>query len=198
MFGNHDIASPVKQSFVWVAEYLDGTCLSEFDYKTQEENNYYKIDRKNLLRFGLVGNGASMFFEVYGGVFKILGQMLEVSYVTDDKTYQLTGRAMMYNDIITYKDAEFLFNPTEPGSGQTAITQFNFGYKVKLNIDGVDFHLKAICQIPNNRLTRLELTLVASEELNGRLEIKRNGRSVDVIDAPLTKDVGGTISWELR
>lgn len=198
MFGNQDVASPVSQPFIWAAEYLNGSCLPEFDYKTLEENDYYKIDRKNLLRFGLVGNGSSMYFEVYGGIFKILGQMLEVSYVTNEKSYQFTGRAMMYNDIITYKDAEFLFNPRVQGSGQSAVTQFNFGYKTQFTIEGVDFRFKAICQIPMNRLARLDLTVTASRDLNGRLEIKRNGRSVDTIEAPLKKNTSGNIAWELR
>lgn len=198
MFGKVNLASPVRQPFVWVAEYLDGTCLTEFDYETKKENSFYSIDKNNLLRFGLMGDGASMYFETYGGIFKILGQMLEVCYKTDDKTYQLTGLAMMYDDIITYKDAELVFNPLMENSGITSITQFNFGYKAKLNIEGIDFHLKIVCQIPMNQLARLEISLVSSEDLNGRLHIKRNGRDVDVIDAPLTANVGGSITWELR
>ncbi|WP_237391639.1 hypothetical protein [Paenibacillus dendrobii] len=199
MFGNREMmTSPVQQPFVWVAEYLDGSHLSEFDYITKKENNFCSIHRDNLLRFGLLGNGASMYFEVYGGIFKILGQMIEVDYVTNEKSYQLTGRAMNYKDIITYKDAEFVFNPKVEGSGQTMITQFNFGYKTKFTIDDTDFHFQAICQIPMNQLASLELRLVSSKDLNGRLAIKRNGRTVDFIEAPLQSNLGGSIHWELR
>lgn len=198
MFGNRDTKSPVAQPYVWVAEYLDGTHLSEFDYQTTEENDYYKILRNDLLRFGLLGDGCSMYFEVYGGVFKILGQMLEMTYVTDDKTYLLTGQPMMYSDIITHKDAEFIFNPKVEGSGYNAITQYNFGYKAKFSIDGVNFSFKAICQVPMTSIPMMEIKIVASESLNGRLHIKKNGRDFDIVDAPIKKNKGGHILWQLR
>lgn len=198
MFGRKDLVSPVNQPFVWVAEYLDGSHISEFDFSTKEEHHFHSIHRDDLIRFGLVGNGASMYFEVYGGIFKILGQMIEMDYVTDEMTYQLTGNAMMYNDIITYKDAEFIFNPKVEGSGHSAITQFNFGYKTKLAIHGVQFHFQAICQIPMNQLARLELKLTSSKNLDGVLSIKRNGRIADSIDAPLKRGLGGCLTWELR
>ncbi len=198
MFGNRELISPVSQNFIWAAEYVDGTCLSEFDCVTQEENHFHSIRRDELLRFGLFGNGTATYFEVYGGIFNLLGHMLEFSYVTDESSHQLTGRPMIYNDIITYKDAEFLFNPMQRGSGQTGITQFNFGYKVKFHSNGIHFALQAICQIPLNERVRLDLKLVSSEDLNGRLNIKRNGNLVDIIEAPLHKNVGGNVIWELR
>jgi hypothetical protein len=198
MFGNLELISPVSQNFVWTAEYVDGTCLSEFDSVTQEENHFHAIRRDELLRFGLFGNGAAMYFDVYGGVFNLLNHVLDISYITDENTYQLTGRPMMYNDIITYKDAEFLFNPLLSGSGQTGITQFNFGYKVRFHSDGIDFTLQAICQIPLNERVRLDLKLVSSKDMNGRLNIKRNGNLVEIIEAPLQRNVGGNVIWELR
>lgn len=198
MFGNQGIIVPVNQPFMWVAEYLDGTCLSEFDQQTSNENSFYSIERDKLLRFGLVGSGSSMYFEVYGGIFKIVGQMIDVSYVTDSKTYQLTGRPAMYKDIISFKDAEFIFNPNVAGSGKSSITQFNFGYKTSFLIDEVMFHFQAICQIPKNEQARLEFKLVSSEDLDGRLEIKQNGRHVGTVDAPLVRDRGGAITWQLN
>lgn len=198
MFGNRETKSPVNQHFVWVAEYTDGSHLSEFDYQTQEEHSFYRILRKDLLRFGIIGDGCVMYFEVYGGLFKILGQMLEMSYVTDEKTYLLTGQPMMYNDIITYKDAEFVFNPKAAGSGYNVITQYNFGYKAKFSIDGVNFNFQAVCQVPMNSIPKMELKIVSSEDLNGRLHIKKNGSDLDIIDAPMKKKKGGSITWELR
>lgn len=190
--------SPVNQSYVWVAEYLDGTYLTEFDLSTKEENNFHAIKRDHLMRFGLLGNGTALFFEVYGGIFKILGQMIEIDYVTDDASYQLTSRAMIYKDIITYKDAEFLFNPQIAGSGRSEITQFNFGYKTKFAENGIDFTFQAVCQIPMIGPPRLELKIVSSTDLDGRLSIKRNGKVVDNVEAPLKQNLGGSIIWELR
>ena len=55
--------APTRQPFAWVAEYINGTYLSEFDYITKQENNFYDIDRNSLVRFGLVGDGVSAYFE---------------------------------------------------------------------------------------------------------------------------------------
>ncbi|MGG4144846.1 hypothetical protein ABEW34_17155 [Paenibacillus algorifonticola] len=199
MFGNNrKFTSPVEQAFIWVAEYADGTCTSEFDFHTREEQSFYNIKRDELIRFGLIGGGGSMYFENYSGIFKIMGQMIEMNYVTENSNYQLNGRPAFYNDIITYKDAEFLFNPKIEGSGRSAITQFNFGYKVNFSDDDIDFHFQAICQIPLNQLARLDLKIVTNTNLDGRLEIKRNGKKVDDIHAPLCRGVGGSIVWELK
>ncbi|MBD8498876.1 hypothetical protein [Paenibacillus arenosi] len=198
MFGNYEARSPVSQPFVWVAEYADGTVLSEFDYTTTEENRFQDIEKHKLIRFGLIGNDARMYFEVFGGIFKILGHMLQIDYVTEEKSYQLTGQPFMYDDLITYKDAEFTFNPRILGSGSSAITQFNFGFKVKLKLEDVEFNFQAVCQIPHSQVACMEIKLVANKDLDGRVEIKRNGNRVDIIDAPLQEGIGGMITWELR
>lgn len=190
--------APTKQPFAWVAEYINGTYLSEFDYETKKENSFYDIDRNSLLRFGLVGDGVSVYFEVLGGIFKIAGQMITAKYIVGDTVYPLIGRPIMYNDIITYKDAEFLFDPRVKGSGSTAITQFNVGYKTKLDFNDVKFSFQAVCQIPLQQRARIEFKLASNRDLDGKLVIYRNNREVGVIDAPLKKEVGGSINWEIR
>ena len=190
--------APTRQPFSWVAEYINGTYLSEFDYVTKQENNFYDIDRNSLVRFGLVGDGVSAYFEVLGGIFKIAGQMITAKYVVGDTAYPIIGRPILYNDIITYKDAEFLFDPKVAGSGYNVITQFNVGYKVKLDFDDVKLNFRAICQIPLQQRARIEFRLVSNVDLDGKLVIYRNNKEVAVIDAPLRAEVGGSINWELR
>lgn len=198
MFGGQHHYSPVKQDFVWVAEYVDGTHLAEFDYETKKPNPLYAVSRDKLLRFGLIGNGASMYVEVYGGIFKILGQMLEVEYENNGKVYQLTNRAMMYTAVDTKKDVEFAFAPNELGSGKERIIQYRFGYSATFQVDGINMLFEIYCLIPSNQHAMLEIKLVPSEDMDGQIRIKRNGRDVDVIDAPMAKGAGGSITWTLR
>lgn len=199
MFINDNLYSPNSQQLIWCAEYIDGTSLCEVDLDTLEENTFKQIQKDKLLRFGLFGSGTKSYYEVYSGIFKIVGQMIQVSYATEDKQYDLMGQPLMYyNDVIAYKDAEFVFDPTVPNSGINRITQFNFGYKQKLNIDGVNFSFKAICQFPLNQGIQIELTVVSDIDLKGRLVIRRNNVIVDEFDAPLKKNVGGEITWQMR
>lgn len=190
--------SPVSQPFIWVAEYMDGNYFTEFDYATAEENSFHAIDRGNLIRFGLVGDGVCAYYEILGGIFKIVGQMITAKYVVGEKEYRLIGQPIPYSDIITYKDAEFVFDPKIAGSGSTHITQFSVGYKVKLKLDDVNFSFQALCQIPMQQRARMQFKLVADKDLGGKLVISRNGREVDVVDAPLEKGKGGMINWEMR
>lgn len=198
MFGSSVTQSPVKQDMIWCAEYSDQTSICEFDYNTHKWNDFYSIDKSNIIRFGLIGLGHQLYFEVYGGIFKLLGQQVEFRYLDDGKIYPLTGNRTFYNDIITYKDAEFTFNPTVKGSGTNRIIQYNFGYKAKLNIHGVNFKFQAICQIPKGGNVRFEIKLVSNQDLNGLLEIRRSGKAVSLIDAPLRKNKGGMVNWVMK
>lgn len=196
---NQFLYSPVKfQDFIWIASYFDDTFLPEYNYDNLKENSFYSIERDKLIRFGLVGYGMSLYFEVLGGIFKLAGQMIEVLYKVENKEYHLTGQPfIMYNDIITYKDAEATMNLKTGKTSNGMITQYNFGYKQHLNIDGVNFNFRAICCIPYGRKVYMNFRLVADQELNGVLCIKRNGRVVAEINAPLNKSMGGEVNWEV-
>lgn len=195
MFSKNRKYSPVKQDFIWLAEYADGNHYSEFDFHTKQENNFYNINRSSLIRFGLIGHGMELYYEVLGGIFKLNGQMVEIIYKVDDKEYYLTGQQKMYNDIISYKDAESIFtlNPNE--AARTNITQFNFGYKVDIEIEGIKFNFKPICKIPSNEPIYINFRLVSSESLDGILIIKKNGFITKEFKAPLEKNIGGELNW---
>lgn len=47
--------SPVAQSFIWVAEYADGSHLAEYNFDNRKANSFYHIDKTKLIRFGLIG-----------------------------------------------------------------------------------------------------------------------------------------------
>ncbi|OCL28614.1 hypothetical protein U472_00205 [Orenia metallireducens] len=201
--------SPVKQDFIWVGEYLNGTLFSEYDFKTKEHNDFYQIDRKKLIRFGLVGHGRKVYYEVPDGTFKIFGQRIDIIYRTKERDYLLTGNPRQnYNDIITYKDAETVMNIRKLAPGvkpqnqlkrdPSRINQYNLGYKAKLTFNNVDFHFKSIFKMPFNKKPYIYIWLVSNKDLEGELVFIRNGKETDRIKAPLEVDVGGELNWQLK
>lgn len=213
IFGNPDhrfSQSPTdKLHFIWIGEYSDGTHLAEYEFdNSTKKNDFYSIRKADLIRFGLVGCDHRMYFEVPGGVFKLAGRMIEVIYKEDDREYYLTGQPKSYNDIITYKDAESIVRPIfsingtsqEPQGGNVSsqILAYNFGYKTELVFDGIRFNFQAICTLPilvGNPY--INFKLVADREVKGQLAIKRNGKIVTEIEAPLQEKHSGEINWEL-
>lgn len=193
--------SPVAQDFIWVAEYPDGTHLSEFDFNTKEENSFYKIDKKRLFRFGLIGHGQKIYFE-RDGVFNIAGRRILFFYEIDGKMLPLNGDFRYnVNDIITYKDAEssgLVAGFKGQGLLSNRITQYNIGYKTNIQVEGVNFHFKPIVKIPFNQPVYFNIWLVADRELNGKFIIVVNGRMRFEIDAPLKPNVGGELNWILQ
>lgn len=191
----------VDQDYIWVAEYADGTKFFEFDPNTKQKNDFYAIRRDSLIRFGLIGHDMKLYFEVFGGFWKINGQLLEIIYRTNEKDYYFTGQPMMYNDIITFKEAESYLNLNafeEGGRGLSRITQYNVGYKTSMKIDDIKFNFKSILSIPFNRPVYMNIRLVSSKKLDGELVIRKNGMEVERVKAPLKRGVGGEFNWVVR
>jgi hypothetical protein len=191
------------QQFMFFANYYDGTFLSEFDLANDNrEGNFNSIQKNKLIRFGLIGNGMYLHFES-DGVFKLLGQSFEIFYKEDDKEYYLTGRQEMYNDIIYYKDAE-VFASFHNGqivnveNGNGSINQYNFGYKASFQVEDINFNFKAICKMPFGQPVMLNLRLVSNKDMNGILVIKKSGKIVAEIEAPLESGIGGEINWQVE
>ncbi|MBW7474081.1 hypothetical protein K0T92_04950 [Paenibacillus oenotherae] len=198
---NNFLHSPVRgQSFIWTASYADGTFLDEFDRASGIENNFNRIDRRKLIRFGLVGHGMNLYYEVFGGVFKAAGQMIEF-FIKDkatQKQYFLTGQQLMYNDIIQYKHAEASFNPSgQAGDMNSQITQYNFGYKSNLKIDEINFNFKAILSLPYNKPAYFNLRLVSDNHIDGIFCIRLHGIEVVEFDAPIEANIASEINWRV-
>jgi hypothetical protein len=196
VFNEHNGVSPVSQDFIWLGEYYDGTHLSEFDLKTKAENSFYSIKRDKLIRFGLIGHGYKLFFE-NDGVFNLNGAGVEVVYKVGDKEYPLTGLSGAHRDVISYKDAESTVNLAGGGMSNTTINQYNFGYKAVLEMDGITFQFKALCKVPFGEPMYMNFWLVADQKLDGVLQIKKNNRIAEELNAPLRKGVGGEVNFRL-
>ncbi|REK76296.1 hypothetical protein [Paenibacillus paeoniae] len=197
------LSSPVSErDFIWMAAYSDGSFLTEYSFDTKQENSFYEIDKEKIIRFGLIGQGMNMYYEVLGGVFKIVGRMVEVIYKdkNTNKEYFLTGNPLtMYNDLIQYKNASIDFDPLErEGTGESFITQYNFGYKTSLDIDGVKFHFKAICCVPYGGNVYLNIRVVADKDFdNGSLVVRKNNSELFEYDAPIIATQAYEFNWEV-
>ncbi|WJZ23510.1 hypothetical protein LIS04_82 [Listeria phage LIS04] len=185
--------SPVSQDFIWLGEYLDGTHLSEFSLDNGIENSFYSIDKSKLIRFGLIGQGLKMYFDM-DGIFLIAGKAFEFEYHVGNSIYPLTGVSGQSRDIISYKDAEALFDSRGGALVSNSINQYNFGYKSEVTgPHGVNFNFKAICKVPYGSPVHISLRLVADKSLDGYLVVKKNNVITDKIKAPITAGVGGTV-----
>lgn len=187
----------VQRDFYWVAEYLNGTLYPEFDFNTHENNDFETINKNMLIRFGYIGAGYRFYFDTPTGVFSIADNDFSMSYVTDDYEYNLTQNDCLYNDIISFKrmyaDANF--------SGQPSIgnvSSYNFGYKNKFNVNGVNFHFKPIMHIPYGQPAYFTIWIVSDKDLNGRIVIKRNGLKYREFECPLEANVGGELTWKIE
>lgn len=202
ILGNRQMTkSPVQgQSFVWVAEYYDGNHLAEFDFLGGKPNEFYKIDRNKVVKFGLIGEGSQAYFDVGNGVFTINNHRITISYEANGVEYPLTGRAMVYNDLITYKDAVSDAHPMAKGEGAFTheIVQYNVGYKKKMELSGVNINFQNVMSIPADESAYMQIKISADKDLAGKLIIRRNGAVVDEIKADLKKDMAGMINWTIK
>lgn len=188
------------QDFIWIAQYMDGSILSEFDLQSGQEHPFYAINRDYLRSFGLYsGAGADMYFDVPTGMFFIMGRLYEFIFKTDSEEYYLTGSQQRYQDIITYKDAEAVFSPFGGRPPRNGIVQYNFGYKTLLNFkDGTQISYKAILHIPYGKPTYFTIRLVSNKPLKGSLLVKRQGQVVDFFPGELSPELAGEINITVR
>lgn len=195
---SNGISTTRGQDFIWAAEYFDESNLLEFE-NDSIENSFYAINKQQLSKFGLIGCGHKMFFDVLTGVFNVSGKIIELEYINENNVvYKLTNNGNIYNDIIQFKDAEANFNPADKyGSLDSSITKFNFGYKQKLIINDLILSLKVICRVPYDSPVYLEISLTSNEEMNGKLIIKRDGKIIDTINAPIKDGIKGTLNWDI-
>lgn len=201
IFGNRYFAqSPVQsQKFIWLAEYYDGTFLTEYNLENRKTNSFYDIDKHKLIRFGLIGRGNQIYFDVANGIYNINHDRIMVSYVADGTEYPLTGRAVLYNDIIQFKDAtaeaNMLTKRKSEGRMHSTIMTHAIGYKKAMDISGVKIHFQTILHLPLDQPAYLQIKISSSQDLTGKLIVRMNGLIASEIEAPLKANMAGIINW---
>lgn len=196
------IHSPVNhQEYVWVAEYFDGTHITEYDFSTNKPNGFNSINKNKVIRFGLIGNSSQVYFDVGNGVFTVNNHRITVSYKTAEKEYPLTGRALIYNDLITYKDAVSdtnVMSRKRRGSFLTKIVQYNVGYKKVMELHDALINFQCVFSIPTEESAFLAIKITSNQDLDGSLVVRRNGKIVDEIYAPLKAKHTGILNWTIK
>ena len=192
-----NLMSPRKgQDFIWLAEYLDGSYLTEFDLGDGKENSFYSINKSMLVRFGLIGHNLKMFYEVLGGYFNIAGTFIEIILKEKDgKEYPITGRQEIYNDIITFKDAEAYIDSTSISGN---ITKYNFGFKKSLVYSDLCISSKVIFTIPYKKLSYFNFRLVCDRDITGELIIKYSGKVVEALPCEFVSERGYELNWIMK
>ncbi|WP_019639004.1 hypothetical protein [Paenibacillus fonticola] len=201
IFGNgHFAKSPVQsQKYIWLAEYYDGTFLTEYDLENRKTNSFYDIDKNKLIRFGLIGCGNQIYFDVANGIFNINHDRIMISYVTKDTEYPLTGRTLLYNDIIQFKEATAEANLLTKGKSEgrmhSSIVTHAIGYKKAMDLAGVNIHFQTILHLPLDQPAYVQIKISSSQDLNGKLIVRMNGLVASEIEAPLKANMAGIINW---
>lgn len=178
------------QKFVWFAEWLDGARKQEFDGADWIILDFQKLRRQMLSRFGLLGEGRKIYYDVSTGDFNIDGIQISISYGEYD--FSKVGR---FEDVISYKEAHSNFR------GATYIDSFNFGYKRTFVYEDVKFSIKFIYTVPHNEGKEiLTIHIVADKDMQQSLCVKqtKDGKTtINKFSAPLKAGYGGKINLEV-
>lgn len=205
ILGNEQyLKSPVQsQSYVWIADYFDGTHLTEFDFENRKTNSFYDIDKEKLVKFGLLGKGNQIYFDVANGIFNINRDRIMISYIADGIDYPLTGRSILYNNIIQFKDAvadgHLFTNSTTERRVNSNIMAHAVGYKKEMELAGINIFFQNVFHLPlsDEQENYLQIKISADKDLDGKLVVRVNGMIANEIDAPLKANMSGIINWVL-
>jgi len=197
IFTRSQIPNPVNIPFNWVADYFNGSYLSEYDFKTHKANSFYSIDQEQTVRFRLVGNGMKFFFETIDGHFHLNGRRLDIAYANENgKVFNLTNNTNQ-KDLITYKQAYTDFNQTKVVQS-TNIESINFGYKTTIKKNDIQLFFQPIVSLPFGSSAFIEIKLTSNKNLNGYLVFYVSGKERERFFAPLESGKSGQLNWTIK
>ncbi|KOY83017.1 hypothetical protein I6G82_11430 [Lysinibacillus macroides] len=187
----------VSIPFNWNADYADGKNYAEYDLLTHKKNDFYLIQKNQVIRFGLFGQGMKFFFEMSDGSFNLNGRRIEVEYIDEEnRTYHLTTN-FAHKDLITYKEAYSDYNNMQ-GIQQSNLKSINFGYKTIYQKDNIQLFFQPIISLPFNKSAFIEVKLTSNKDLNGYLIFKSKGLEVERFYAPLEANKAGQLNWTIK
>lgn len=196
-FNNGVKDSKVKQHIVWVAEYLNGTSLSEFvpTADNELETSFYDIETDKLSKFGLVGCGHNFWFDVATGTLYIDDKPIDIMY----NNTCITQDGSRYDDIITFKDAAFDVSLGGKRASAPVITNYHVGYKKSMSINGAIVHYKLIFNVPTDgKPITLEVSMSSDIDLDGTIKFMRNGVVLDSYEAYIGTGNTGKLNWVVK
>lgn len=187
----------ISLPFNWNADYADGKNYAEYDLLTHKKNDFYLIQKNQVIRFGLFGQGMKFFFEMSDGSFYLHGRRIEIEYINDDgKTFSLTTN-FANKDLITYKEAFTDYNNTQ-GVQKSNLKTINFGYKTIYQKDDVLLFFQPTVSLPFSESAFIEVKLTSNKDLYGHLVFKSRGVEVERFYAPLEANISGQMNWTIK
>lgn len=185
----------------WNAEYFNGENLSEYNLETKEKNDFYTIEKQKdqspVARFGLFGQGNSMFFETTDGSFNINGKRVEINYIESNGNVLNLTTNFNKKDLITYKEAYTEYN-NKQGVQKSNLSSINFGYKTTYEKEDIQIYFQAIVCAPINENFYIEVKMTANKKLDGELIFKSRDKVIDSYYAPLEENHAGQINWDIK
>lgn len=183
--------------FNWNADYANGKNYAEYDLLTHKKNDFYLIQKNQVIRFGLFGQGMKFFFEMSNGSFNLNGRRIEIDYIDENgEIFHLTTN-FEYKDLITYKEAYADYNNVQ-GIQQSNLKSINFGYKTIYKKNDIKLFFQPLVSLPFNESACMEIKLTSNKLLNGYLVFKSRGIEVERFYAPLEADRAGQINWTIK
>ena len=183
--------------FNWNADYANGKNYAEYDLLTHKKNDFYLVQKNQVIRFGLFGQGMKFFFEMADGSFYLHGRKIEISYEDENgKVYALTTNSAN-KDLITYKEAFTDFSNVQ-GQQHSNLKSINFGYKTIYQQDDVQLFFQPIVSLPFSQSAFIEVKITSNKAMNGYLIFKSRGIEVERFYAPLEENRAGQINWIIK
>ncbi|AHN24039.1 MULTISPECIES: hypothetical protein [Lysinibacillus] len=197
LFTNTENYQAINIPFNWNADYANGKNFAEYDLLTHKKNDFYLIQRNQVIRFGLFGQRMKFYFEMSDGSFNIDGRKIEIEYVKEDgTTYPLTTN-YEHKDLITYKEAFTDFS-NQQGVQRSNIKSIHFGYKTNYKMEDIQLFFQPIVTLPFNEHAFIAVKLTSTKAMNGYLLFKTNGIEVGRFYAPLEANRVGQINWIIK
>lgn len=199
----NNLRSPVRDyPLIWFGTYMNGGHVSEFDFSTHKENWFQIIDRNKLINFGLLGYGYYLNYFIPTGTFNLPNNtQVDVVFKNEDgKLYPITkNEKTLYNDCISYKDVESIFNQKFSQQLRANVYQFNFGYKAKIQTPVANFHFKAITTVSMERKPMfMTFRFTPDKDVNGEILILKNNQVVQVTPVKMKKNIAGETNWIIK
>lgn len=187
--------SPIpSQYFIWYGLYKDGSMVVEFN-NDGVETEFSTIDKPELTRFGLMGNGGRVYFDTSDGLIHLDTERVLKLYLLDenDEKYPITEiEGKTYNDIIQYKKGYMDFKLSRSRNmncGNVTPFQHYFGYKI--DVDSVPdntIKVQVIYCLPLRGPISVTVKLNSiKKEFKGKL-VAQYGGNKDSIDLELSRN----------
>lgn len=197
LFGQSGNIQAIGIPYNWNADYVNGTSYSEYDLSTHKKNDFYLINKNQVVRFGLFGQGMKFFFENADGSFNLRGRRLDIEYHTEQgEILYLTGNALK-KDLITYKEAYTDFN-SQQGIQKSNIKSINFGYKTYFVNNDIQLFFQPVVSLPFKESPYIEIKLTSNVDIKGHLVFKSRGVEIERFEAPLLAHRAGQINWTIK